>query len=134
MFLKEQQSCHKSYFSTILIAFFAFKSLQVLKGKSKLGSCMKEKPKQLIRKFSFPVLCLENLPSGLHTAFSASAIDIFKQQHCSISTCCLMIKQIGHALDYTGIYLKLLLCPKDIVRTGTCQFGFGITQNRVDNV
>lgn len=47
MFLKEQQSCHKSYFSAILIAFFAFKSLLVLKGKSKLGNCVTEKPKQL---------------------------------------------------------------------------------------
>lgn len=79
MFLKEQQSCHKSYFSAILIAFFAFKSLLVLKGKSKLGNCVTEKPKQLFKNLSFPVLCLENLPSGMHTVFSALALDVFKQ-------------------------------------------------------
>ena len=79
MFLKEQQSCNKSYFSALLIAFFAVKSLLVLKGKSKLGSYMTEKPKQVLKFFSFPVLCLENLPSGLHTVFSALALDVFKQ-------------------------------------------------------
>lgn len=80
MFLKRAvQSCNKSYFLAILIAFFVFKSLLVLKGKSKRGSCMTEKPKQLLRKCSFSVSCLENLPSGLHTVFSALALDVFKQ-------------------------------------------------------
>ena len=79
MFLKKQQSCNKSCFSALLIAFFALKSLLVLKGKSKLGSCKTEKPKQLFKKVSFPVLCLENLPSGLHTVFSDLALDVFKQ-------------------------------------------------------
>lgn len=79
MFVKEQQSCNKSYVSALLIAFFTFKSLLVLKGKSKLKSCMTEKPKQLLKIFSFPVLCLENLPSGLHIVFSALALDVFKQ-------------------------------------------------------
>ena len=79
MFLKEQQSCNKCYFSALLIAFFVVKSLLVLKGKSKLGSYMTEKPKQLLSFFSFPGLCLEYLPSGLHTVFSALALDVFKQ-------------------------------------------------------
>lgn len=79
MFLKEQWSCHKSDFSAVLIAFFAFKCLMVLKGKSKLGSFLTWKPKQLFKKLP-PVLCLKNLPSGLHTIFSALALDHFFKQ------------------------------------------------------
>lgn len=75
MFLKEQRSCHKPDVSAILIAFFAFQSWQVLKGESKLGSCLTGKPKQLFRKCSFLVLCLENSPSGSHTVRRASALD-----------------------------------------------------------
>lgn len=80
MFLKDWQTCNKSCFSVKLTAFIAFISLLVLKGKSKLGSCMTEKPKQLfIFCFHFPVLCLENLPSGLHTVVSVLALDVLKQ-------------------------------------------------------